>query len=69
MHDQGAAAAEADRLGDGLDAVAAEDLQGGRVARVVVKGEYGPGGQRELLTELTGQLVGQRAVVEVGFGQ
>jgi len=28
MHDQGAAAAEPDRLGDGLDLAVAEDLHG-----------------------------------------
>jgi hypothetical protein len=58
VHDQGAAAAEADRLGDGLDQAVAEDLQGGRVPRVVVQGQDRPGGQGELLAELTGQLAG-----------
>jgi hypothetical protein len=38
VHDQGAAAAETDRLGDCLEEAVAEDLQGGRVARVVVQG-------------------------------
>jgi hypothetical protein len=58
VHDQGAAAAEADRLGDGLDQAVAEDLQGGRVPRVVVQGQDRPGGQGELLDELAGQLAG-----------
>jgi hypothetical protein len=38
MHDQGAAAAEADRLGDGLDQAVAEDRHGGRVPRIVIQG-------------------------------
>ena len=42
MHDQGAAAAEADRLGDGFDAVVAEDLQRGRVTRELSRGSIGP---------------------------
>src|SRR6202041_3363675 len=58
-----------DRLGDGLDAAVAEDLQGGRVTRVVVQGQDGPGGQGELLAELARQLAGQRAVVEGRLGQ
>ena len=69
MHDQGAAAAEADGLGDRLEEAVAEDLQRGRVARVVVQGQDRPGGQGELLAELAGQLLGQRAVLEAGFGQ
>ena len=56
MHDQGAAAAEPDRLGDGLGHAVAEDLQRGRVTRVVVQGQDRPGGQGELLAELAGQL-------------
>src|ERR1039458_5479528 len=69
VHDECAAAAEADGLGDGFEAPVAEDLNRGRVTRVVIKGEYRPGGLGELLAELTGQLLRQRAVVEGGFGQ
>src|SRR5271166_931059 len=67
VHDERAAAAEAHGLGDRLVAVVAEDLQRRRVARIVVKRQYRPGGQGELLAELTGQLLRQRAVVEVGL--
>jgi hypothetical protein len=51
VHHERAAAAQADRLGYSLEAAVAENLQCCRVARIVIKGEYRPGGHRELLTE------------------
>jgi len=69
VHHERAAAAQADRLGYRLVAAVTENLQCGRVARIVVKREYRPGGEGELLAKLAGQLRGQRAVVKAGFGQ
>jgi hypothetical protein len=69
VDDQGAAAAETDRFGDGLGQAVPEDRHGGRVARVVVQRQDRPGGQGELLAELAGELAGQGAVVEVRLGQ
>ncbi len=49
VHHQGAAAVQADRLGDGLGDAVTEELDPGRVARVVVQRQDRAGGQRELL--------------------
>ena len=58
-----------DRLGDRLSPTVVEHLQRRGITRVVVEREDWPGGEGEVLAVLTGELLGERAVVEVRLGQ